>query len=125
MTNFAKEKANKNNHRTCHRNSGAGGARKKKFRINLNMLNKIIFSLIIVFGVYYVAGINDLTVKGFKLQELRVDLKEVEYDNDSLELKIMSTESSSALGERINGLDMVAVGNIEYISSAGSVVAIK
>ena len=93
--------------------------------INLKMFNQIIFVLIIALGVYYVAGMNDLTVKGFKLQELKIGAQETADENTRLEQKIMSLKSNKDLSKRVGELDMVAVGNVEYISAISGAVAKK
>jgi lipoate-protein ligase A len=93
--------------------------------LNLKRFNQIIFVLIIVLGVYYVAGMNDLTVKGFKLQELKIGAGEATTEGAGLEQKIMSLKSNGDLNKRVGELNMVAVGNVEYISAISSVVAKK
>jgi hypothetical protein len=97
----------------------------KNKKLNIRTLNKILATLIIILGVYYIAGINDLTVKGFELQKLKMRLADIKNDNNNLELQMMSLGSYNNLSERIKGLDMVAVGKVEYISTVGSVVAKK
>jgi cell division protein FtsL len=110
MTNFSKNKKDKKN---------------KRMKFNLKIFNQILFVLIIILGIYYVVGTNDLTVKGFKLQEFKVNLMEVGDENNNLELQMMSLGSYNNLSERIKKLDMVAVGHIEYISGVASAIAIK
>lgn len=97
----------------------------KKFKLDLKMFNKVLFFLIVVLFVYYIAGVNDLTVKGFRLQELKRAQKEMEDKNNGLELDIMSLKSHNNLSEKIKKLDMVAVGKIDYISTASGYVAKK
>lgn len=96
-----------------------------KFKLNLRIFNNFLFILIVVLFVYYIVGVNDLTVKGFKLQELKKTQKEMEDGNNNLELKIMSLQSHNNLSEKIKKLDMVAVGKIDYISNASGYVAKK
>ena len=91
--------------------------------LNLKKFNQVVLILVIILGVYYIAGINDLTVKGFELQELKASAMEIEDNNNNLELRIMSLGSYNNLSERIADLDMVAVGKVEYISGASSFVA--
>lgn len=71
------------------------------------------------------AGANDLTVKGFKLQELKIGAQETVDENAQLEQKIMSLKSNKDLSKRVGELDMVAVGNVEYISAISGAVAKK
>lgn len=97
----------------------------KKLRINIKMFNKALFAVIIALFVYYIAGTNDLTVKGFKLQELKKMSKELGEQNNNLELQAMALGAYNNLGEKISKLDMVAVGKVEYISAADALVAKK
>jgi len=98
---------------------------RKKKKINIKMLNRALFALIVVIGLYYIAGINDLTVKGFELQRLKAKTIELKNDNNALETKIMALSSYNNLSERIASLDMVRAEKVEYVSGAGAFVAKK
>ncbi len=97
--------------------------KKKNKKFNIKTFNKILFTLIIILGVYHIAGINDLTVKGFELQELKIKNMEIKDSNNNLESQIMSLGAYNNLSERITSLNMVAAGKVEYISGASSFVA--
>ena len=96
-----------------------------KRKINLRTINKFLFILIIAAGVYYIAGINDITVKGFRLQELKKEVIKLKDGNSILEAEAMSLGSNGNLSERIKGLNMVSVGKVEYLSPTDSFVAMK
>lgn len=97
----------------------------KKNVLNLQTFNKILFILIIVLGIYYIAGTNDLTIKGFALSDLKEQQNKLANENNKLELKAMTLSSYSAIGKKINNLKMVAVGNIDYIAGGTEMVAKK
>ncbi|MDD5031620.1 MAG: hypothetical protein PHR36_01080 [Patescibacteria group bacterium] len=97
--------------------------RKKIF--NLKNLNKFLFVIIIAGGVYYLAGINDLTVKGFKLQEGKNKINLLKEENAVLELKATGFQSFNSLSERAEELKMVAAGEIDYITIPSGIVAKK
>lgn len=97
----------------------------RKIKFNLTIFNKTLFILIIIIGVYYVAGANDLTVKGFKQQELKMKLKEVISANAGMEQEAMSLKSQKNLNVRVGTLGMVAVGDVQYVSESSSFVAKK
>lgn len=97
----------------------------KKFKLNLKIFNNFLFILIIALFVYYIAGANGLTVKGFKLQELKKMSKELRGQNNNLELEAMALGAYNNLGEKISKLNMVAVGKVEYISITDALVAKK
>lgn len=96
---------------------------KKKFK--LGIFNKILFVLIIVCGVYYVTGANDLSAKSFKLQELKSKISNLDNENNNLDSKKMLLNSYNSINQRIAEFDMVAVGEIEYITMGAGVVAVK
>ncbi len=106
----------------CEKAIGESG-RKKIF--NLKNLNKFLFIVIIAVGVYYLAGINDLTVKGFELQEEKGKINLLKEENAALELKATGLESYNNLSERAKELKMVAVGEIDYITVQSGIVAKK
>ncbi|MFH1233710.1 MAG: hypothetical protein V1649_03635 [Patescibacteria group bacterium] len=93
--------------------------------LNLRIINKIIFFVIIIFGVCYLAGVNDLTVKGFKSEELREKNRQLVRENESLELTTMSLGSYSNINSRIKKLKMVVANNVDYIVVGATVVAKK
>lgn len=103
----------------------AEGKNIKKKIITLKTFNKIILFFIIVAGVYYFTGINDLTVKGFKLQESKKKINSLNEENRVIAQRITELESYSSLSERVKTLSMVAVDNVEYITADSGIVAKK
>ncbi len=89
----------------------------------MQKVNKFLFVLIITLGIYYVAAMNDLSVRGFKLQELKRETKDLDNSNKELELKIMSLGSYNNLSERVRALGMVSAGRAEYVMEGGGAVA--
>jgi hypothetical protein len=92
---------------------------------NLKDFNKVLLILAIFLSVYYIAGTNDLAIKGFKLNELKKQQSKLADENKKLELNIMALSSYNNISQRIDNLKMVAVGNIDYISSNLETVAKK
>lgn len=99
--------------------------KRKKRKLALKILNKILFLLIILAGVYHFFGINDLTVKGFKLQEAKKKINFLAEENRNIKFKITTLQSYSSLSERAKKLKMVAVGDINYITTESGFVAKK
>lgn len=94
---------------------------------NLNtrlfLLNKIICGLIIAGGCYFVMSINDLSVKGFILEELKTQKAAIYRDNNNLELRIAELESSDNLRRRAESLKMVKAEKLEYLTITSSAMA--
>ncbi len=96
---------------------GGGGFNKNKL-INLKVLNYILLSVIILLGIFYLYGMNDISIKGYKIEELNKQKNDYASTNEDSELKIISLSSYGNIISRVNGLKMVAVKEIEYLSAA-------
>ncbi|MFA4834025.1 MAG: hypothetical protein WC619_04255 [Patescibacteria group bacterium] len=101
------------------------GERCRKIVFNFKNLNKFLFVVIVAAGVYYLTGINDLTVKGFKLQEEKNKINLLAEENAVLGLKVTGLESYNNLSERAKELKMVVAGEIDYITVQSGIVAKK
>lgn len=87
----------------------------KKF-LNLKFFNYALFILIASAGIFYLVGINDLTVKGFRLQELRGEIFILSNDMKGMEGQVMSLKSYNDLSAKARELGMVALGEVEYLT---------
>ncbi len=92
-------------------------------RLNLKYLNGAIFSLIILLGAFYLFNINDLTVKGFALKEMQTKAAALSNQRVDTEEKLGALESYYSLNDRVQKLNMVAVGDIEYLTSNQTALA--
>lgn len=101
------------------------GEKGRKNLFNFRDLNKFLFIIIVAASVYYITGINDLTVKGFELQEEKGKINLLKGENAALELKVTGLESYNNLSERVKELKMVAAGEIDYITVQSGIVAKK
>ena len=95
----------------------------KKSIFNLKNFNKILFISAIVLGIFYIAGANDLAIKGFTLSDLKKQQSKTADENKKLELRAMALSSYNLVSEKIGNLKMVAVGEIDYINSGNEIVA--
>ncbi|MGP8320896.1 MAG: hypothetical protein ACT6FE_01015 [Methanosarcinaceae archaeon] len=87
-----------------------------KRKVNLKIVNMFLFLIIVLCVVFYVVEANNLVVKGFKLQELRKEVRIVNDKKIEYKLDIMSLESYNNLSRRAKDIKMIAVGSIDYIS---------
>jgi len=102
----------------------------QKFSIKRNIfclknVNKAILLTIIILGVYYVAGTNDLSIKGFALSDLKAQKNKLIDTNNKLELKAMTSSSYSNIKEKISNLKMVAAGEVSYLTIGAEAMAKK
>ena len=96
-----------------------------KRRLNLRLINIAIFSVLAIIGLAYVICINDLTVKGFALKELKSQANTLANENQEIEAKVMATQSYNSLISKVKDLDMVAVGEVDYLTVNNTMVAKK
>ena len=78
-----------------------------------------------VSGIFYLVGMNNLTVKGFELKDLKNRVSVLAEENQDLQAKALHLQSYTALSPRLNDLEMVAVENILYLNPQAVVVAKK
>lgn len=84
-------------------------------QLNLKLVNLVLGSLVFLIGGFYLVTINDLTVKGFALRELKSEATILTSENLDKETKIMNLQSYGNLSEKVKKLNMVAVGEVEYL----------
>ncbi len=95
-----------------------------KIKFNINTLNKFIFAIFIACSIAYIASINDLVVKGFKLQELKNQSYKLQEENRQARIKITTLKSYKTLSQKVKDMDMVPVGQeVAYVTLTPSVVA--
>ncbi len=97
----------------------------KGFRIDLKKINISIFSILSVLGIFYLVSISDLTVKGFALQELKSQADSISNEKLLNEEKINKLQSYYYLSSRTKDLNMVAIGDIEYLNKNATALAKK
>lgn len=88
---------------------------------SIKTLNYLLVGLIVAGSLYFVTGINDLVVKGFELQKLKVHANSLSEENDKLSVETTSLKSYNNLAKRIENLKMVAVENVDYLKVNGGV----
>ena len=94
-------------------------------RLNLKCFNVGLGALILSLGVFYLVNVSDLTVKGFALQELKTKVNLLASEKLDNEEKVNDLQSYYSLNTRTQKLNMVAVGEIDYLTVPSVVVARK
>jgi hypothetical protein len=107
----------------CYQASSATTAKSK--RLNLKCFNFALAALVMGFGVFYLVNVSDLTVKGFALKELRTQASILASEKLDNEEKINNLQSYYSLSSRTQKLDMVAIGEIDYLAVPTTIVARK
>jgi hypothetical protein len=100
-------------------------SRVSKKNKTLSWLNATIVVCLAFSLIYYVVGVNDLTVKGFDLQEKEIQVRALALENENYQDMVMAKESLNNVKSRIDDLDLVAVEDINYITITNTTVAKK
>ena len=67
---------------------------------NILIANRIIVVLIIAFSIGYMLSVNDLSIKGFVLNDLKSQLKDLEKENSLIESQFAQLESNNTINTR-------------------------
>src|SRR6056297_1839256 len=97
--------------------------KEKKQELIYKSLTFFAVALLMVVSGYYVATVNDLTIKGLKIQELKQDLSEKQERNRNLTVRASSLKSYQNLVKRTDNLDMTKAQEVEYIKVLRKTVA--
>lgn len=92
-------------------------------KINFNTVNVVIGVMIVVMGVTYLVQINGLVTKGYQISELEQKITELTDRNADLELETLSLQSMDSIKTKVDGLGLVAVGEVEYLNPTPVAVA--
>ena len=94
-------------------------------RLNLKCFNICLSAVILSLGIFYLINVSDLTVKGFALKELKNQVNILASEKLDNEEKINNLQSYYSLSSRTQKLNMVAIGEIDYLSVPSVIVARK
>ncbi len=107
------------------KNSYHGARKSGKSSSFFRYLNTTLFSVFLLVGFYYLISANDLVVKGVVMQGLKNQAKNLDEDKRVYENKILALQSYGSLKMRVQSLNMVAVGNVDYLTIKNPIFAKK
>jgi len=91
----------------------------------LKHFNVCLFAAAAVLGVMYLINISDLAIQGFSLRDLKAQASDLASEKMANEEAVNAAQSYYSWNARTKGLDMVAIGNVEYLPSDSLTVARK
>lgn len=107
----------------CYR--AESGQLKQTKKISLKVFNAGLMLVIAGLGIFHLLNVSDLTAKGFALKELKAQASILASANLDSEERINSLQSYYSLNSRTEKLNMVAIGEIDYLSAPGAFFARK
>lgn len=100
------------------------GEQKKGFSC-IHILNICFCFCIVAMVCYYVATVNDLTIKSIKISELKEKEEHLKELDKTLTVNSTSLRSYTSLNKKANEMDMVLAANINYIDNSERAFARK
>lgn len=103
-------------------------------KMNIFFLNKkwgvlpmaiFLFVAFILLSSVYITLANDITEGNYQIQNLNNNLEKLKEQNEELRIDIADVQANSNIEKRIESLQMVNAGNIEFINLTNSSVAQK
>lgn len=94
-------------------------------RLNLKYFNLCLFVVMAGLGFAYLINISDLTVQGFALRDLKAQATDLASTKAENEETVNSAQSYYSLNSRAKNLNMVAIGDVEYLTVNNQTVARK
>jgi hypothetical protein len=89
------------------------------------ILNLSILVIAGIVGVFYLFQTNFIAIEGYKIDDLKKQISELQAQNRDLELKTIEMQSIVNLEDRVSSLNMVEVGKVSHIDKVSSAVALR
>lgn len=95
-------------------------------KIKLKFFRIIFVIIFIIFiSLTYLAKVNSIAIKGFKIKELEKKISQLKNENKKLEMKIIQLESTGEVEEVIDKFNLVKTTEIEYLRRGTGAVAAR
>ncbi len=92
---------------------------------DVRVLNALLVAGIAAFFVGYLVINNQATSKGFAARTLEKRIAELEEQRQKLDLEVVAVQSMDSLDAKIQGLGLVPVAAVDYVSGGSGTVAVK
>lgn len=96
--------------------------RKKLPVLKLNIIFGVLW---LVISTAYLATLNDIIAKGYKMKKIESQLLELENKNKNLTLNVAGKQSMEGVAARIKDLGMVDAGSVMYLTAPQTAVVRK
>ena len=79
------------------------------------LLNRFMFSLVAILGLAYVVSVNDISIKGFILEDLQREARVLKTQAEEKEFAIIKLKSYQNISQRAENMNMVKVDSVDYL----------
>jgi len=80
---------------------------------------------VVVLSVLYLLKVNTVSTQGFVINDLENSIVELERENKKLDVQIASHRSMKSIEDRLKGMTLVAVEDMQYVTPVGTSVALR
>jgi len=88
-------------------------------------LNILLSSVAVGLFMGYLVLNNQAAASGFAVRDLEKQIAELRDEADRLDLQVVTMQAMSSVERQVGELGFVPVDNLDYISSAPAIVAVK
>lgn len=92
---------------------------------NTRLMNVVIVSLLIAFGLLYIVQVNSSATRGLALRELEKENQSLKVAYQSITAKIDELRSLDSVMQREQLLGLVKVSQVSYITKTINTVALR
>lgn len=81
--------------------------------------------IIVVTGFLYIIQTNSIAVHGYTMEDIEKRVSDLKEQNEYLKLQATELQSIQHIQKKANGLGLIPVDKVEYLSGTASTVATK
>lgn len=96
-----------------------------KLKVCSATISTFLVILVALAGVFYLAQINHLMIKGYEMKELDREIKEVSDQGERLEYETLQAGSLAAVQGRVERLGLASAEKVDYLSAGAPAVAVR
>ena len=97
----------------------------KSFTSNNGWLPVLLVVVTVGFGIAYIWQVNVSATAGYEMRELTQGIKELELEQDKLDLRVARLQSVDSVSTRVQMLGLSKVKRVEYLTPGHGAVAIN
>jgi len=97
----------------------------RKLKKRLVFFNSIVLFVVGMVGVFYLIQINTIASQGYKVDDLKKQIGELQSRNQKLEIKTVELQSILNLENKVAELNMIRSDKVVHIDKTNYTVAVR
>jgi len=95
-------------------------SKEKNYKINL-----ILAVCVMATGVFYLAEVNGLSTKGYKIRELERSISSLQAENKKLSVAVVEARSLATLNEKMEKFGLIQANEVDYLKDTHGAMALR